>query len=196
MRVTRLAADHPPYVEKGIELSYLTRRSQQLRQSTIRHVLLRLFGRPLHVPYWFEDRKDKPLDFHWTADFEFWTPYRFCKYLNASSKRNVKIACLSWSQTRAAPPPPPPPKKKNSRKGKNFPKLRMSWFHKQNLPRFRILQATFPVRRRSAPVLVIKLKITSWIIRKIDINIIVPVEFIIIFCSKNGPWIFLKAYTY
>ena len=94
------------------------------------------------------------------------------------------------------PPPPKKKKKKNSKKGKNFPKLRMSWFRKQNLPRFRILQATFPVRRRSAPVLVMKLKITSWIIRKIDINIIVPVEFIIIFCSKNGPWIFLKAYTY
>ena len=108
----------PHMLKRGIELSYLTRRSQQLRQSTIRHVLLRLFGRPLHVPYWFEDRKDKPLDFHWTADFEFWTPYRFCKYLNASSKRNVKIACLSWSQTRAAPPPPK--KKKILKREKTF----------------------------------------------------------------------------
>ena len=85
-------------------------------------------------------------------------------------------------------------REREKRKQRNREPVHRLWFHKQNLPRFRISQATFPVRRRSAPVLVIKLKMTSWIIRKIDMNIIVPVEFI--FCNKNGPRIFLKAYTY
>ena len=97
--VTRLAADHPPMLKRRIE----PRRRKSLLPcekksgaKAIHHVPQRLFGRPLHVPFWLQPSRrtigPRTLNCGFRTGFANW------KYLNALSKRDVKKACLSGSQ--------------------------------------------------------------------------------------------------